>query len=289
MANTQFPPAHACDCHVHVIGPKNRYPLARKRTYTPKDALLTDLRAMLARLGLERVVLIQPSIYGTDNSCMMDAIDALDGKARGVAMLPADAAAAELDDLHRRGIRGLRVNIASGAMNPLDVVRERLIAAARLCDRNDWHVQLFLPAHAIVPLSKTLLVLPVPVVIDHFALVPPGEAGAEARDGLLRLLDSRQVWVKLSAPYRIADDMADAAVGALARRLAAANSERIVWGSDWPHTPKHGELAVGGDEELAYRDIDTRTLLGLVQAWLPDPRLQRLLLADNPARLYGFS
>jgi predicted TIM-barrel fold metal-dependent hydrolase len=289
MANTRFPPALACDCHVHVIGPKNRFPLAQERTYTPKDALLTDLRAMLARLGLERVVLIQPSIYGTDNSCILDAIDALDGKARGVAVLLHDTAGAELDDLHRRGIRGLRVNIASGAMVSFDAARERIFAAAKLCDRNNWHVQVFLPAHAIVPLSETLLALPVPLVIDHFGLVPPSEAGMEAQNGLLHLLDSSRVWVKLSAPYRIADEIADPAIGALARRLAAANSERVVWGSDWPHTPKHGGHAVSSDQELVYRDIDTHALLGLVRAWLPDPRLQVLLLVDNPARLYGFS
>ena len=282
------PPAGSCDCHVHVIGPKDRFPLVRERTYTPRDALTDDLRAMLARLGLERVVLVQPSVYGTDNACMLEAIAELGSGARGVAVLAADTAGSTLDELHRRGIRGLRVNIATGGGTSLDAVKDRLSAAAALCVRNGWHVQAFIPSEAIRPLEDTFQRLPVPVVIDHFGLIPPGSGESEATSALVRLLASGRAWVKLSGAYRIAEDPADPAIGPLARRLAAVNPERMVWGSDWPHTPPHGHGRVADDEEQPYRDLDTRSLLALVRTWLDDARLQSLLLADNPARLYGF-
>jgi len=287
MTEPRFPPAGACDCHVHVIGPKDRFPLSRARTYTPKDALTADLTAMLARLALDRVVLVQPSIYGTDNACMMDAMAVLGPRARGVAVLAPETPVAEVDDLHAQGVRGLRLNVASVASLSSDKLRDAFSATARLAARNGWHVQTFLPTEAIAPLAQAFLDLPVPVVIDHFGLLGPHHA-LEAATPLLRLLESGRVWVKLSAPYRIADDPSDPGIAPLARRLAAANPERIVWGSDWPHTPAHGHAHVAGDEEQPYRDLDTRALLTAVRDWLPDPALQQRLLVDNPARLYGF-
>jgi 2-pyrone-4,6-dicarboxylate lactonase len=284
----RFPPAGSCDCHVHVVGPKDRFPLARERVYTPKDALTAELRAMLARLELECVVLVQPSVYGTDNSCMLAALAELGGGARGIAVLAADTAGSALDELDRRGIRGLRVNVATGGTTSLDVVKDRLAAAAGLCARNGWHVQTFIPSHAIGPLADAFRQLPVPVVIDHFGLISPGSHEREGTSALVRLLESGRVWVKLSGAYRIAEDPAEPAIAPLARRLAAANPERMVWGSDWPHTPPHGQGHVADDEEQPYRDLDTRGLLALVRTWLDDARLQSLLLADNPARLYGF-
>jgi predicted TIM-barrel fold metal-dependent hydrolase len=288
MDEPRFPPAGACDCHVHVIGPKDRFPLVRERTYTPKDATTADLRAMLARLELERVVLVQPSVYGTDNACMLDAIAELGSGARGVAVLAAETAGSVLDDLNRRGVRGLRVNIATGGMQSLDVVKDRLTAAAALCARNGWHVQTFIPSRAIEPLTDTLRQLPAEVAIDHFGLISPDAEQSAATGALVRMLESGRVWVKLSGAYRIAEDPADPAIVPLARRLAAANPQRMVWGSDWPHSPPHGHGPVANDHEQPYRDLDTRGLLALVRTWLDDAKLQTLLLSENPARLYGF-
>jgi predicted TIM-barrel fold metal-dependent hydrolase len=289
MDEPVFPPPGSCDCHVHVIGPKDRFPLARERTYTPKDATQGELAAMLARLGLERVVLVQPSIYGTDNACMLDTLDALAGRARAVAVVAPDVAGSELDELHRRGVRGLRVNVASIAADTLEAVRMRLGTAAALCARNGWHVQTFLPAAAVAPLAGTLAELAVPVVIDHFGLVGPADIDSEAAAQLVRLLQTGRLWVKLSAPYRIADDPADLRIGPLARKLAGANPERVVWGSDWPHTPAHGHHTVVDDAELPYRDLDTKALLGLVQTWFAgDARAIARVLVHNPAALYGF-
>ncbi len=233
---TVFPPRASCDCHVHVIGPKRRFPLARERSYTPMDAAVGQLAAMLKRLGLERVVLVQPSFYGTDNACMLDAMAQLEN-VRGVAVLPAHVPAAELDALNDQGIRGLRVNIASSGAASSDTIARAIKAAAQLCEPHGWHVQMFVAADAIEPLAPVLRALPVDSVLDHFGLIAPGSTNGALR-ALTALLESGKTWVKISGAYRIADDPADARIGPLARTLCAANPERIVWGSDWPHTPQ---------------------------------------------------
>ncbi len=258
MAETRFPPPLSCDTHVHVVGPKARFPLAPERSYTPRDAPADALAAMLDRLGLERVVLVQPSFYGTDNACMLDGLARLPG-ARGVAVLAPLTPAAELDALHARGVRGLRVNIATAGSAPIEAIAGAIATAARLCERHGWHVQIFVPAMAIVPLASILHDLAVDSVFDHFGLIAPGgdTATLHALEGLLA---SGKVWVKISGAYRIGDDLNDPRIGRMARALCAANPDRVVWGSDWPHTPRH-QLHTGGREvELPYQDIDTRRL-----------------------------
>jgi 2-pyrone-4,6-dicarboxylate lactonase len=282
-----FPPPGACDCHVHVIGPKVRFPLGRERSYTPKDALAAELKAMLARLGMQRVVLVQPSFYRTDNACMLDAMAQIDN-ARGVAVLPPQVAAAETDALHAQGVRGLRINIATYDKAPVETIRPGIEAAARLCERHGWHVQIFVPPDAIAPLSPVLLGLPVDTVIDHFGLIAPGSANGALR-ALLALLASGKVWVKISGAYRISDDPNDPRIDPLARTLCNANPERIVWGSDWPHTPRHDLRKPDPDEELPFQTIDTRGLLDLVPRWLEDDALVERVLVSNPARLYDFT
>ena len=286
MPDIRFPPPGACDSHVHVVGPKSRFPLARERTYMPRDALVGELAAMLNRLGLSRVVLVQPSFYRTDNSCMLDAMSQLPGS-RGVAVLPPQVPDDELDALDDQGVRGLRVNIATAGGTALDQVRQDIEATARLCERHGWHVQLFVPAAAIDPLASTLRGLPVATVIDHFGLIAPGAENGALR-ALIGLLETGKVWVKISGAYRIAEDPNDPRIGPLARALCAANPERIVWGSDWPHTPKHTLREADPDEDLPYQEIDTHGLLDLVPRWLEDDRQVERVLVTNPRRLYGF-
>jgi 2-pyrone-4,6-dicarboxylate lactonase len=287
MLEARFPPPDACDCHVHVIGPKARFPLARERPYTPKDATAAELAAMLKRLAVERVVLVQPSFYRTDNSCMLDAMAQLE-EARGVAVLPPQATDADLDDLDDQGVRGLRVNIATLGIGPIETMRRDIEAAARLCERHGWHVQIFMPPEAIEPLAPTLLALPVATVIDHFGLIAHGPETGALR-ALLKLLESGQIWVKISGAYRIADDPNDPGIGPLARRLCDANPERIVWGSDWPHTARHDvRPAYAGEQALPFQAIETHALLACVPHWLGSDASVKRVLVTNPARLYGF-
>jgi predicted TIM-barrel fold metal-dependent hydrolase len=289
MSQSSFPPPGACDCHVHVVGPKRRFPLAGRRSYTPMDAPLPDLRAMLARLGIDRVVLVQPSFYGVDNGCVLAALDELGSMARGVAAVAPDIAPAEIDAMHRAGIRGIRLNMASLGTTTPDALTALLRDTAKLCARNGWHIQLFVHAETLAAMAGRLGGLDVPIVIDHFGLVKPAEMDGPAARVLLDLLSTGRTWVKLSAPYRIADNPADPRVGDLVDRLVRANPDRLVWGSDWPHTPVHNASPVHDDAEMPYRDIDTAGLLRSMAAWCRDPRALESILVDNPSRLYDFS
>jgi predicted TIM-barrel fold metal-dependent hydrolase len=282
----KFPPAGACDCHVHVIGPKSRFPLAETRSYTPPDAPAPALQRMLGDLGLDRVVIVQPSIYGYDNSCLVAALDEFGKRARGVVMLAPDTPASTLDALHARGVRGVRINVASIPYGSLDEFRAEFQRTSGMCALHGWHIQTFVPARMLTELA-VLAELPVPLVIDHFGMVEPEHAdGPEAR-ALLTLLDTGNVWVKLSAPYRIADAYRDPRIAPLAR-LMARNPERVMWGSDWPHTPHHTSSGHAGEAETPYRDLDTGDLLAQVRTWFPDAAMQRRVLVENPARLYGW-
>jgi predicted TIM-barrel fold metal-dependent hydrolase len=285
MPIPKFPPPGACDCHVHVIGPKPRFPLARERSYTPMDTPAAELAAMLARLKLERVVLVQPSFYRTDNACMLDAMARIKNS-RGVAVLPAKVPAARLDRLHAQGIRGLRVNIATGGAAALELMQRDIAAAARLCERHGWHVQIFANSRAIEQLAPLLAALPVACVIDHFGLNAPG-ADTPSLRALLSLLEAGNTWVKISGAYRITS-WRDPRIGPLARTLCAANPQRIVWGSDWPHTPKQSQRKPNAQEESPFQAIDTAALLALVPQWLEDDRLVRRVMVSNPAKLYDF-
>jgi len=275
-----------CDSHIHIVGELARYPQLPNRTYTAGVATLEQLERAGAQRNVRRFVIVQPSFYGTDNACMLDCMAALPGS-RGVAVLPAEVPGSALDDLHRRGVRGLRVNIATGGTASVEQMRDDIAATAKLCARNGWHVQIFIPSSAIVPLAPALRALPVDTVIDHFGLIKPGE-DSEALSTLIGLLESGKVWVKISGAYRIAKDPADTRIDPLARRLVAANPERVVWGSDWPHTPRHDLRKPGEAEELPFQDIDTKGLLALVPRWLNDDALVKRVLVDNPARLYQF-
>jgi predicted TIM-barrel fold metal-dependent hydrolase len=281
-----FPPPNSCDCHVHVIGPKGRFPLPANRRYTPSDATAAELAAMLKRLGMTRVVIVQPSFYGTDNACTLDGI-AQHGNARGVAVLPAQVPDAELDALHSQGIRGLRLNIATAGGAPVEDIKTKLTAAAKLCERHGWHVQLFVGADVIAPLAPLLGALPVDSVIDHFGLIAPGTANGALR-ALQGLLESGKTWVKISGAYRISGDPNDTRIDPLARALCQANPERIVWGSDWPHTPPH-TIQKPLNQESPFQNIDTRGLLDLLPRWLEDDALIARVLVSNPAKLYDFT
>lgn len=284
----RFPPPGTTDCHTHVAGPRERYAMVSPRAFTPMPAPPQAMRAMMDRVGIDRIVLVQFSVYGTDNTCMLDGLDALGDCARGVATPPAGMAGSDLDAMHARGVRGIRVNLNTTGLNDPDLARERLATAVGQCERNGWHIQLFTTPAVISALSADLTGLPVPVVFDHFALLPPVERGGEAEGIVRSLLAAGKGWVKVSGTYRLSAPQAREAIRTLARDLYHTNPDRIVWGSDWPHSPRHAGVAQPDPAELPYRDIDPADMLDTIRQWFDAPGEWRRILVDNPAALYGF-
>ncbi|MGG5822413.1 amidohydrolase family protein [Falsiroseomonas sp. HW251] len=262
-------PPGTVDCHHHVYDPA--FPVAPGAR--PHDAAtLADHARLMARLGVERHVLVQPSTYGFDNALHLAALEAAGARARMVAVVPPDAPPAELRAMAARGVVGARANLVQGIpLGPADVA-----PLARRLAEVGWHLQIFASADLIASLGAVLRASPVPVVFDHFAQLPlRGWAAHPAWAVVMDLLQSGRGWVKLSSPYSL-NEADPAAAGALARALAAAAPERLVWGTNWPH-PNAEAIP------------DDAALLEALADWVPERALRQSILADNPARLYGFS
>lgn len=269
-------PAGACDAHMHIFDP--RFAPSPHWARPPPDATVAAYRQLQRRLGTARAVVVTPSTYGTDNACMLDALAQLDGQARGVAVVPADVEPRALDLLAGRGVCGVRVNFVTpqswGLTTP-----EMLTTLARKIARLGWHVQVLMQAEQIVALHDVLAGLPVPVVIDHLALIDPGDAWhGPALDAVRCMLQSGNTWVKLSGAYMRSRSggPAYADMLPLGRALVQQAPQRLVWGSDWPHT-----TAPAGS-------VDDAALLDLLQAWCGDDATMDRVLVHNPAQLYGF-
>lgn len=256
--------ALACDAHMHIVGPFARYPLRETRSLNPPEATLDDYRRVRDRLGLGRCVIVQPSVFAKDNACTLDAVEALEGSARAVVVVDADTDETTLECMHRRGARGVRLQqvVAGGAS--LDELEE---LAARI-QPFGWHVQLFVDAAQLTDLVPRIRRLPVNVVFDHMAQTTQA-AGMESTgfEALLQMLQTGKVWVKLANAFGFPD-------AARARSLIAANRERVVWGTDWPH------LGVKGAA------LDDGKLLEALGEWTQDEALRQQILVDNPDRLY---
>lgn len=270
----QVPPG-ATDCHVHVFGPSPRYPYSAQRGYTPPDSTVDDLLFMHAQLGIDRVVLTQPSVYGTDNSAILDAMATVPDRARAIVALPPTVGDDELVELDRAGVRGIRLNLdnVGGMPMPLESVPE---IAERIADLG-WHIEFLFPGGELVDLAPLLSALPVPVSVAHFAYMTLDVSSPPFKE-LLRLVGEGQLWVKLSAPNRVSavdlppyDDVAP-----LAHALVEANSDVLLWATDWPHPNKFGDMPNDAD------------LLEAFGEWITDEELRNKILVDNPARLYGF-
>jgi predicted TIM-barrel fold metal-dependent hydrolase len=276
----------ACDCHVHVFDPSH-FPYASERVYTPPQASVADLRDLQAALHFDRVVIVQPSVYGTDNSCTLDAVRQLGARARGVAVIDQSTSAAALDAMASAGVRGVRLNFeTAGETNP-DAIRRGLAAVADQVRSRGWHVQLNTSLPVIAALHGDFAALAFPLVLDHFArakaALGPSQPGFDA---LLDLVKSGRAYVKISAAYRTsqkAPDFPDTL--ALAQALVAANPDRVVWGSNWPHP---GRGATRTDIAPPYLN-DDGLLLNQLPKWVPDAATRKKILVDNPARLYGFT
>lgn len=285
-------PPGACDCHVHVFDP-DRFPYDRARTYTPGPARVEDLRRYLGGLGLERVVLVQPSVYGTDNACLVAALAALGPRtARGVAVVDPHAATEdELSRLYDAGVRGLRVNLESRGERSPEAARTAIAAVAKRAAGHGFAVQVYADLALVAGLADDLSRLPAPLVLDHFGGAR-AEQGAEGRGlrALTDLLAAGNTWVKLSGVYRVSRRGAPYEdVRPLAEALIAANPDRVVWASDWPHTGGGRERASRGPGEIEpFQHIDDAHVLGLLATWAGGPELHRRILVANAARLFGF-
>jgi predicted TIM-barrel fold metal-dependent hydrolase len=284
-------PSGACDCHVHVFGfgTAAAFPFVASRGYTPPAANTEELLALQQALRLSRVVIVQPSVYAADNSCTLDGMRRLGERARGVAVIDDRTTDAALDEMHRAGIRGVRVNLETAGETDPDAARGNLAVAVERVAPRGWHVQVYTRLSVIARLGDSLAGLPVPVVFDHF-----GGAGAAAGTdqpgfaALVALVGAGQAYVKVSAAYRSSEKApAYGDVAPLARALIAANPERIVWGTDWPH-PHAAPSGAPLDAPAAFYDIDDGLALNQLAAWAPSAAIRRKILVDNPARLYDF-
>jgi predicted TIM-barrel fold metal-dependent hydrolase len=279
-----------CDSHVHIVGPLARYPQVDERTYLAGVAALDALRRNGAPHGITRFVVVQPSFYGTDNSATLDALDALGDNGRGVAVLdPAAATADMLEDFQRRGVRGLRINLYSPIRAPAGDRLDRAFAAtAALAQRMGWHVQVITPLGVLLGHADALARASVPVVIDHYGLYGDRRPDSAEGQALLDLVRLPHVWIKLSAPYRLADGpISTRPDRAWLAALVAAAPARCVWGSDWPHPPPH-EAHSGADVEAPYRALCYAELVENFLAALPSAEFAERILQENPARLYGW-
>lgn len=265
-------PAGACDTHMHFYDA--RYPSAPTALFTPPDALVDDYKALQKRLGLERVVVVQPTAYGTDNSCQLDAMAAFGANARGVMVADTTVTDAELERLTGLGVRGIRFHMLPGGAVPWEILEEM---AARVHDFG-WHVQLQMNGRDLPEREALLRGLPGGLVVDHVGrFMDPVGTDHAAFKVLLGLLETGRCWVKLSAPYESSVDgppgWADVCVEA--RALAKAAPERMLWATNWPHpgqTVRHDEA----------------DLLDLLLDWVDDDATRDRILVDNPAALYGF-
>ena len=281
-------PAGACDCHTHIHGDPETFPFFAGRVYTPETALPEEMSALHKALHMQRVVIVTPSVYGTDNSATLWGMKARGKDARGVAVIDEKTSESALDAMQQAGVRGIRLNLATGGVNDPSVGRKRFVAAVERVQKRKWHVQMYTNLAVISSIKDLVLASSVPAVFDHFG-------GAQAALGveqpgfkdLVELVRSGKAYVKISGAYRaskLAPDYSDAAP--LAKALIAANADRIVWGTDWPHpNSSSGNPAT---QVTPLFQIDDGKLLNQLPGWAPDAGVRKKILVDNPTRLYGF-
>ncbi|MFT5438858.1 MAG: 2-pyrone-4,6-dicarboxylate lactonase [Alphaproteobacteria bacterium] len=270
-------PAGAIDTHAHVFGPEAKYPYSPARGYTPPDAPLSAYNRLHKVLGIDKGVLTQPSVYGIDNSAILDAVAASGDRLLAVAALGEDVTDKELEGFHGRRVRGVRVNLVDKGGMPFDGIGAVQKFTERIRDFG-WHLEVLIHAHEFENLRETFSGMAVDVVVGHLGYMKtehgidnPGfqELLASVRDG--------KCWVKFSGSYRITGEgtLPYRDVTPFAEALVKANSDRIIWGSDWPHPTFYGTMPNDG------------LLFDQLADWVADEALRRKILVDNPRALYG--
>lgn len=272
-------PAGTIDCHAHIFGPPDTYPFSPARGYTPPEAPLAEYQRLHRVLGgIERAVLTQPSVYGTDNTCMMDVVDQMAGKYKAVVAIDADVTDEELEALHERGACGVRVNLADKGGNPFD----SMAAVQRFTERLKnlgWHLEVLVHVDDFDDLRGTMNGMAVDVSFGHLGYMKT-DKGVEhpGFQDLLNLLRAGRCWAKLTGTYRITTSAATPYddVIPFAKALIEANEDRVVWGTDWPHPTFKGNMPNDG------------ALFDQLADWAPTEEQRRKILVDNAQEFYGF-
>ncbi len=292
-----MPVAIEWDTHAHVIGDPREYPLASRRGYTPAPASLNDYLAMLDRHGIARGVLVQPSVYGHDHRCLLDALARAGGRLRGIAVPSPDATAQDLEDMHEHGIRGVRCNL----INPGGLSAAVVALWQPALRAMGWHVEFHLPVDRRPEWTDVIESFDIPVVIDHMGRPTPGavDPSSPPLAQLIRFVEQERCFVKLSAPYRLSPDettrrtahgeprrdvegaaMVPSATGQwtdvtpLARAFLEANASACCWGTDWPHVD-------------TAPPVDTLDVVAALDEWRGDRWTRRQITGDLAERLFA--
>ncbi len=272
MSGDRFPPG-ACDTHMHVYDA--RYPIAPTTVLQPPDATIDAYRRVQTELGLRRVVVVQPTTYGLDNSCQLDAVAEFGDNARAIVVVDDTTSDAELERLHALGARGARFHMLPGGAVPWGT----MATVARRVAPLGWHIQLQMDGNLLPDRLADLNALPTRLVVDHVGRFMPPPPPDDARfRSLIALVDAGSCWVKLSAPYESTLDGAPdyPRVADLAHALVEHAPERVLWATNWPHPGQADPPDIDDLRRLAFD-------------WLPTPDLRRRALVDNPVELYGFA
>jgi len=277
-SRTQLGPI--CDTHLHIFGDRAKYRLGEELRSQPPDAPIERFLREAEPQGVVRMVFDQPSHYGLDNSCILDAIDVV-GRHRARAIADVDAGTVtdkQLAALDARGVRGIRVNFGYRSTDP--AIAEQALAQARLLAPRaaalGWHLELLVPNFALREMIPALGELPCDFSVGHFGVFPAAAGVSQAGfDDFLRLHQRGRCWVKFTGVYRVSKVLGYTNIAPIAQAFVRNNPDRIVWGTDWPF--------------LSHLDAVTYAqVLELFESWVPDPAMQRRILVDNPGVLFGF-
>ena len=270
------PPSGAVDAHCHVFGPGHLFPYSPARKYTPCDASKDQLFQLRDYLGFDRNVIVQASCHGTDNSAMVDALIHSQGMARGVAVVSADITDAELLEMHKAGVRGVRFNFVKRLVNP--VPPEVLKSVANRIAKLGWHIVVYFEAPDLAEYYDFFASLKTIVVVDHMGRPDCSKSinGQEFELFIKLLRENKNCWTKVTCPERLSfegpPDYSDFIP--FARRLVELFPDRVLWGTDWPHPNMKSHMPDDGD------------LVNIIPRIAPTEELQRKLLVDNPQHLY---
>lgn len=272
-----------CDGHAHVFDPA-RFPYKRERHYTPGTASTPMLLEHMRRIGAGRVVLVQPSVYGDDNDCLVAALHALQGAGRGVAVIAPTTTPTELQRLDHAGVRGARINLAVDRAGNVAQARAALGELARVAPPH-WHIDMHVDLAALDALAPALHATRRTCVLDHFGRpdVTRGTADEHWRS-LLRLLGEGRLYVKLSAPYLVSQDVAYSDLAPFVRSLAATAPGRLVWGTNWPHTQGSQRTAQAAGAIEPFRTVDDDAWRRQCEEWMGAAGFAAL--AQTAQRLY---